>query len=70
MCTLLTSLMHACPAFVCPSTTSDCVVGGDAFQFSGAAAAKADVKALEVALQLRESGGIASLVESVQASQC
>lgn len=60
---------RARPAFVCPSTTSDCVLGGDAFTFSGELAARTDVEELQVSLQLDESAGVARLVDSLGVSQ-
>lgn len=41
--------------FVCPTTTSDCILGGSPFAFAGDVAAATELAELEAALVLKES---------------
>ena len=41
--------------FVCPTTTSDCVLGGSPFTFAGEVNAATELEELEAALVLKES---------------
>ena len=42
--------------FVCPTTTSSCILGGDAFEFSGEKAALSAMATAENALHVRVAG--------------
>lgn len=55
--------MVLCAATVCPSTTSDCILGGSPFRFAGESKAHDEVAALRASLQLRPGGGTIGLAQ-------
>jgi len=49
--------------YVCPTTTSDCVLGGEPFRFAGELAAETELTQLRATLTLKEGGGTIGLAE-------
>ena len=55
--------MVLCAAAVCPSTTSNCILGGSPFRFAAESKAHDDLAALRASLQLRPGGGTIGLAQ-------